>query len=118
VYRVAREEWRPPAAGIVQAARVQTLGIHPARAAGRWVTGAAIQPDGRVVAIRTYGEIYLFSTGVGGRLTPARERPCNIRDLDEPGGGEAIDFLDDGALVLTSEGLRRRRGTIHRVVCH
>jgi hypothetical protein len=117
LYRVARAEWGPPAARIVQATRVQTLGIRPARTAGRWVTAAAIRPDGRVVAIRTYGEIYVFSPGVGGRLTPARERPCNIRDLDEPGGGEAIDFLDDGALVLTSEALRRRRGMIHRVVC-
>lgn len=117
VYRVSRGEWRPPAAGIVRATRLQTLGIRPAATAGRWVTGAAIRPDGRVVAIRTYGEIYLFAPGAGGRLTAARERPCNIRDLDEPGGGEAIDFLDDGALVLTSEALRRRRGTIHCVVC-
>lgn len=117
VYRVSRGEWRPPAAGIVRATRLQTLGIRPAATAGRWVTGAAIRPDGRVVAIRTYGEIYLFAPGADGRLTAARERPCNIRDLDEPGGGEAIDFLDDGALVLTSEALRRRRGTIHCVVC-
>jgi hypothetical protein len=118
VYRVARAEWNVPAAGIVKAMRLQILDIRPDPGAGRWVTGAAIQPNGQVVAIRTYGEIYLFSPGVGGRLTPARERPCHIRDLDEPGGGEAIDFLDDGALVLTSEALRRRRGTIHRVVCH
>jgi hypothetical protein len=117
VYRVARGEWGGPRAVIVQAARIQTLGIRPAQRAGRWVTGAAIQPNGRGVAIRTYGAIYLFSFGVGGRLTPARERPCAIGGLDEPGGGEGIDFLNDGALVLTSEALRGRRGTIHRVVC-
>lgn len=117
VYRIARAEWNVPAAAIVKAARLQILDIRPDAGAGRWISGAAIRADGRVVAIRTYGEIYLFSPGVGGRLTPARERPCKIGGLYEPGGGEAIDFLDDGALVLTSEALRRRRGTIHRVVC-
>jgi hypothetical protein len=117
VYRIARGEWRPPAARIVRATRLQTLGIRPAAKAGRWVTGAASQPDGRLVAIRTYSEIYLFAPGADGRLTAAREHPCSFKNLNEPGGGEAIDFLDGGALVLTSEALRRRRGTIHRVVC-
>jgi len=70
------------------------------------------------VAIRTYGEIYFFHPGVGGRLTPAREHACDIGALDEPGGGEAVDFLDDTSLVLTSESLRGRAGTIHRVECH
>jgi hypothetical protein len=118
VYRVARAEWRTAAAGIVTAARLQVLDIRPDAVAGRWVTGAAIRPDGRLVAIRTYAEIYFFHPGVGGRLTPAREHPCDISSLDEPGGGEAVDFLDETTLVLTSEGLRGRAGTIHRVECH
>jgi hypothetical protein len=117
VYRVARTEWRVPPTTVVKAARVQILDIRPDAGAGRWITGAAIRPDGRLVAIRTYGEIYFFHPGVGGRLTPAREHPCDVGALDEPGGGEAVDFLDDAALVLTSEGLRGRAGTIHRVEC-
>jgi hypothetical protein len=117
VYRVARGEWTGPPAGIVTAARRQILDIRPDAGTGRWVTGAAIRPDGRLVAIRTYGEIYFFNPGVGGRLTPARDRPCEIGSLSEPGGGEGIDFLDDSMLVLTSEALRRRAGTIHSVVC-
>ena len=117
VYRVARAQWSVPAAGFVTAARLQILDIRADASAGRWVTGAAIRPDGRLVAIRTYGEIYFFHPGVGGRLTPARQRPCKIRNLNEPGGGEAIDFLNVGTLVLTSEALRRRAGTIHRVRC-
>ena len=117
VYRVARAEWAAPAAGIVKAARLQILDIRPDPGDGRWITGAAIRPDGGLVAIRTYVEIYFFHPGVGGRLTPARERPCEISGLDEPGGGEAIDFLRDSMLVLTSEALRGRAGTIHRVVC-
>ena len=118
MYRVARAEWSVRPERIVKANRLQILDISPDAGAGRWITGAAIRPDGRLVAIRTYGEIYFFHPGVGGRLTPARERPCEIVGLDEPGGGEAIDFLDDSAVVLTSEGLRGRAGTIHRVVCH
>ena len=117
VYRVARARWSARPDSIVKADRVQVLDIRPDPGAGRWVTAAAIRPDGRLVAIRTYGEIYFFHPGVGGRLTPARQAPCEIGGLDEPGGGEAIDFLDDAAVVLTSEARRRRAGTIHRVVC-
>ena len=117
VYRVARVEWSADPDSIVTAARLQILDIRPDAGAGRWVTGAAIRQDGRLVAIRTYGEIFFFHPGVGGRLTPARERSCEIGGIDEPGGGEAIDFVDDSALVVTSEALRGRAGTIHRVVC-
>jgi hypothetical protein len=117
VYRVAPAQWSARRDSIVKADRVQVLDVRPDAGAGRWVTSAAIRPDGRLVAIRTYGEIYFFHPGVGGRLTPARERACEIGGLDEPGGGEAIDFLDGSTLVLTSEALRGRAGTIHRVVC-
>jgi len=78
-------------------------------------TAAAVRPDGRVVALRTYSEIYLFYPGVGGRLSPARQRPCNTAGIDS--GGEAIDFLGDTTLVLTSEASRRRPGTINTVRC-
>jgi len=117
LYRVARSEWKAPPEGVVTAERVQVLDILPDPGAGRWVTSAGIRPDGRLVAIRTYGEIYLFRTGGGGRLTPARERPCDLGGLNEPGGGEAIDFLDDSTLVVTSEARPRRAGTIHTVTC-
>lgn len=116
VYRVARAEWSMPAAGaagIVKAARLQSLEIPAARR----ITGAAVRPDGRLVAVRSRSAIYFFRPAEGGRLTAAREAPCELRNLSEPGGGEAIDFLDDGTLVLTSEALRGRRGTIHTVSC-
>ena len=95
--------------------RVQTLDISPNPEAGRLVTAAAIRPDGRLVAIRTYTEIYLFLPGVGGRLLRASERPCNIAGFDV--GGEAIDFLDDSTFVLTSEATGRHAGTIQAVKC-
>jgi hypothetical protein len=115
VYRVTRAQWSAPV--VATATLVQTLDIRPSAEAGRLVTGAAIRPDGRVVAIRTYGEIYLFTPIVGGRLAPARERPCDIAGLEAGGGGEAIDFFDDSTLVLTSEAGPLHRGTIHTVSC-
>ena len=84
-------------------------------ALGRLVTGAAIRTDGRVVAIRTYTEIYTFVSGEGGRLTPSGWPVCNITGLEVQ--GEAIDFLDDSTFVLTSEADRRGRGSIHTVRC-
>ncbi len=120
VYRIDSKEWsnakpaaEPPP---VVATVVQTLDIRPNAEAGRQITGAAIRPDGREVALRTYGEIYLFSPGVGGRLVPARERPCDITGIEI--GGEAIAFLDDTTFVMTSEAGGHRPGTIDTVVCH
>jgi hypothetical protein len=117
LYRVDRGAWSPRDATreLAVASLVQTLDITPIPEAGRVVTGAAVRPNGRVVAVRTYTEIYLFYPGVGGRLLPAREHPCSIAAIDI--GGEAIDFLDDTTLVLTSEGNGRRRGAINVVKC-
>jgi hypothetical protein len=117
VYRVDRTAWRMPdtTSDIVVATLVQALDIRPSSEAGRLITAGAIRPDGRVVALRTYTEIYLFYPGVGGRLLPARERPCNIAGIEI--GGEAIDFLDDSTFVMTSEAGRRHPGTIDTVQC-
>jgi hypothetical protein len=117
LYRVDRGAWSPrdSTRELAVASLVQTLDITPIPEAGRVVTGAAVRPNGRVVAVRTYTEIYLFYPGVGGRLLPAREHPCSIVAVDI--GGEAIDFLDDTTLVLTSEANGRRRGAINVVRC-
>jgi len=118
LYRVGREAWVPrdtTTTPLVEATLVQTLDIRPNREAGRVVTGGAIRPDGRLVALRTYGEIYLFYPGVGGRLAPAREQACGIAGIDT--GGEAIAFLTDSTFVLTSEASRHHNGTINVVKC-
>ena len=117
LYRVDRSAWRTPdtTSDIVAATLVQTLDIRPSSEVERLVTGGAIRPDGRVVALRTYSEIYLFYPGVGGRLLLARQHPCNISGIEI--GGEAIDFLDDSTFVMTSEAGRSRPGTIDTVRC-
>ena len=70
---------------------------------------------GRLVAIRTYTDIYFFVPGPGGRLVPERRPACSVAGLEVQ--GEAVSFLDDSTLVLTSEGVARSPGTIHTVLC-
>ncbi len=113
LYRVNRAAWNTH--GRVRAEFVQTLPIVPNRAMGRLVTGAAVQADGGLVAIRTYTEIYFFSWGPGGRLSPANRPVCSLAGLERP--GESIAFRADSSLVLTSEANPLGPGTIHTVRC-
>jgi hypothetical protein len=113
LYRVPRTAWRGDTA--VTASAVQQLPITPLPALGRLVTGAAIRPDGRLVAVRTYTEIYMFVPGAGGRLASDRRWVCDVAGVGRQ--GEAIDFLDDSTLVLTSEAGPRTRASIHTVRC-
>ena len=118
LYRIDHRAFNLPdtASTVTIASLVQTLDIIPNPESGRVVTGATIRPDGKLVAIRTYSEIFFYYPGVGGRLAPARETPCNLGGLEA--AGEAIDFYDDSTLVLTSEATARRRGTIDFVHCN
>lgn len=114
LYRVDRRAWGGDT--LVTATRVQVLSMRPSPGDGRWITGAAIRPDGRLVALRTEFEIYFFTPGVGGRLVPTNRPACRIHGLEHQ--GEAVDFLDDSTLVVTSEARDRKRpGTIHTVRC-
>ena len=74
-----------------------------------------MRPDGRQVAIRTYTEVYFFTPTAGGALTPIG-RPCSVLGLEPQ--GEAVAFLGEGALVLTSEAARGPRASLHVVRCH
>ena len=78
------------------------------------ITGAAISPSGNTMVARTYLGLHFFDMNQEGGFE-AREQPCMI-GYREP-QGEAVDFLDESTLVLTSESLRGRPGTIHRVKC-
>lgn len=113
LYRVDRAAWGGDT--LVTATGVQELPIRPHGGNGRLVTGAAIRQDGRLVAVRTAVDIYFFTPGVRGRLGPAGRPPCRIGGDEYQ--GEAVDFLDDTTLVLTSEGGRGQPGTIHTIRC-
>ncbi len=96
------------------ALRLQTLPIRGNPIQGRWVTGAALAPDGKRVALRTYTELYIFALEDNDRLV--QEGTACWLGAREP-QGEAIDFLDDSTMVLTSESVLNHRGTVFRVRC-
>jgi hypothetical protein len=93
---------------------IDTLSITPVRTLGRWVSGAAISPSGRRVVIRTYSELYFF-TREPGRKLQADGYPCWLGAAEPQ--GEAVDFLDETTVVLTSESLPEQEGTLFRVRC-
>ncbi len=87
----------------------------PPRALGRQVTGAAISPSGRRLVIRAYLELRFFRLPEEGPPVP-EGAPCFLGVLREP-QGEAVDFLDERTLVLTSEAGFGRPGGIAAVRC-
>jgi len=110
-YALAAAAWETPRP---VARRVAELPIQSRATFGRWVTGAALAPSGKVVAVRTYSEIYLFAFD-GYQLSDQPVRVCSVAAAEPQ--GEAVDFLDDSTMVLTSEAVFRGRAPIHRVRC-
>lgn len=97
------ELWRwptPLAEGPVELERVRTLAPRPGQPGDR-VTAAAATPDGRWVAVRTYGRLALYRTAdlLGGGEAAFT---TDLTPLGEP-QGEAVAIADDGTVVLTSE---------------
>lgn len=108
LYRLRHSAWQQDR--VATAELVQILPISTDRAHARLVTGAAVRPDGALVAIRTYGDLHFFRPSPDGRLVLTRHSTCSLTGSAR--GGEAVAFLDDSTLVLTSEA-----GTIHVVRC-
>jgi hypothetical protein len=104
VYRLAAQRWG--AGGRVTAERVDSLDIVPGSAPLRTITDAALSPDGRHLAVRTYMQLYVFATdSATGRVDHAvAPSVCNLVSVDEA-QGEGVTWADSkGRLVLTSEG--------------
>ena len=93
---------------------VGNLPIEPVFPLGRVVTGASYSPSGATLAVRTYTEIYLFTKHNDGSLTPP-DAACFIGFIEPV--GEAVDFLEEETMVLTSEWSGGQAGTIYRVRC-
>lgn len=104
VFRLAAAAWK--SSGRAQAERIDSLEIVPGSAPLRVITDAALSPNGRYLAARTYMQVYVFATDSGTGRVDHRVPPsvCNIVSLGEA-QGEGITWADDdGRLVLTSEG--------------
>jgi len=69
----------------------------------RTVTGGAVSADGRVVALRTYTDAWLFAVPAeGGVVGALRGTPVQVPLPGEP-QGEALAFTADGTLLSGSE---------------
>lgn len=90
------------------------LPFRPDWVVGRTVTGAAFDPDGSNLAVRTYTEVF-FLPWPWREDDPGPLPSCflNARDL----GGEAIAYGDSGALWLTREASYRGPASLSRVRC-
>ena len=81
----------------------------------RTVTGGAVSADGRVVALRTYTDAWLFPVPDGGGVADAlRGTPVQVPLPGEP-QGEAVAFAADGALLSGSEGRGGMAGQVRGV---
>jgi hypothetical protein len=104
LYRVPASAW--DSSGIVTASLVDSLPIVPGSAANREVSDAALSPDGKRLAVRTYAEVYVFAMdSVSGRPFPnTTPTACIIHGLREKQGEGIGWWWDSRRLVLTSEG--------------
>ena len=113
LFRVRSGTWT---SGLAEPEPLGTLPIVPDRKVGRLVTDAAISPDGRLVVVRTYWDLFFFHRAADGRLEPGNTpTACGIEGLESQ--GEGVDWIDGQTLVLTSEASRRAPGTLLLVRC-
>jgi hypothetical protein len=105
VFRIPAQAWLQPTP--VVAERVDSLpAVVPGSAPFRSITDAALSPDAKYVAVRTYTQVFVFhADSTTGRIRTDRPPSvCNIAALREP-QGEGIAWYDPwGTFVLTSEG--------------
>ncbi|TCP55181.1 hypothetical protein EV191_102393 [Tamaricihabitans halophyticus] len=109
IYRPAEELTSPgptplERVGSVQFTPTSTPGGPISRVIGSvTVTGGAVSADGRVVALRTYTDAYLYPAPDGDVLAALARDPVRV-PLPNEQQGEAIAFEPDGALLSASEG--------------
>ena len=80
-YRIPASAWGKRS---VVAEVLGTLPIDRGGSLGQMVTDAALSPDGRRVAVRTYQEVFLFRLTERGVLLPAGTA-CSLGELADPG---------------------------------
>ena len=100
----------------VGAVRVRPTGTPggpaPQAAAQLLVTGGAVSPDGRRLALRTYTDAYVYDVR-GDDLVAALRGVPRVVPLPATSQGEAVTWTRDGSALLTSsEG---PRAPVHRV---
>jgi hypothetical protein len=114
VFRLPSSLWG--AKGVSIAMLVDSLPIIPGSAPFRLITDAALSPDAKHLAVRTYAQVYIFATdsltgAVNHDIAPS---VCDITTLSEF-QGEGVTWVNNaGRLLFTSEG---RRAPLHIADC-
>jgi hypothetical protein len=84
---------------------VDSLPIVPGERQGGQISDAALSPDGKLLAVRTYADVFFFEMDSVTQLPKANQTPvpCTIRALKEKQGEGIAWWWDGRRLVLTSE---------------
>lgn len=113
VYRLPAAAWLGPTPAMAEL--VDSLPILPGSAPWRTITDAALAPDNRHVAVRTYTQVFIFAadSATGRIATSVPPAVCNVAALGVV--GEGVTWSDaSGRLLLTSEG---SGAPVHAVSC-
>lgn len=104
VFAIAASSWLKR--DTVVAEFVDSLPIVPGSSPDRRLTDASLSPDAKLLAVRTYGQVYVLATdSTSGRvLHSVPPAVCNVEGLHEE-TGEGITWIGSGPqLLLTREG--------------
>lgn len=114
IFKVPGSYW--DSSGTVVASLVDSLPIVPGERQGGQISDASLSPDGRLLAIRTYADVFIFQMDSVTQLPRPGQtpRPCTVRALDEEQGEGIAWWWDRRRLLLTSE---RRNAPLHIVDC-
>ena len=88
------------------AALVDSLPIVPGSGPRRLITDAALSPNGRLLAVRTYTQIFVFAADSATGRVDHRTPPavCNLVPLGRSQGEGIAWYGRNDRLVVTSEG--------------
>jgi len=106
VYRIPATAWNEK--GRIVAELVDSLPVVPGSAPFRVITDATLSPDAKHLAVRTYMQLYVFSTdSANGRVDHAvAAAVCNLLNVNEV-QGEGVTWADNrGRFIFTTEGQR------------
>lgn len=103
IFKVPSSFW--DSSGTVVASLVDSLPIVPGERQGGQVSDAALSPDGKLLAVRTYSDVFFFEIDSVTQLPKPGQSPvpCTIRALREKQGEGIAWWWDGRRLVLTSE---------------
>jgi hypothetical protein len=101
-------------AGAVELPSSTTVGGPVGRIGSRLVTGGAVSADGRVVALRSYTDAWLYPAPDGDPVAALTREPVQVPLPGEP-QGEAIAFEPDGTLLSGSESTDAGVGMLRAV---